>query len=130
MLTREIERPGKEKLIKMMEQNPVVINNHTYKEEVITGLVEFVNPDKNLACCFDARYYSLNACLIDDEERLHCSTSSIGGVLRGPYPDAEQLKNYNDSCILNSFKIKCIHRPDGIKVYPAVDDKLTGCDYV
>jgi hypothetical protein len=106
-------------IVKTMETNPVVIDNHTNKEEAITGLVEFNNSDNGLACCFDARYYSLNRCYIDNDEKLHCSTWSIGGVLWGPYPDAEALKEYNESCIYDSAKIKCIHRPDGTKVYPA-----------
>ena len=101
----------------MMEKNPIVINNHTNQPEEITGLVEFVDPEKGLACCFDARYYSLNACVIEDGV-LHCSQMSIGGVLWGAYPDEEQLQKYNDGCIFESGKIKCIHRPDGTKVYP------------
>ena len=108
---------NKEKKIAAMQLNPVVINNHTNKPEIITGLVEFVDPEKNLACCFNARYYSLNACVIQDGV-LHCSQMSIGGVLWGAYPDAKQLKKYNDGCIFESGKIKCIHRPDGTKVYP------------
>ena len=102
----------------MMEENPVVINDHTNEVEQLTGLVEFVDIKKHLACCFYARCYSLNACTLNDD-KLHCSTSSIGGVLWGAYPDAEQIKAYNDSCLFESGKIKCIHRPDGTKVYPA-----------
>ena len=105
-------------IIKMMEANPVVINNHTDKEDKITGLVEFVNSEKGLACCFDARYYSLNRCYINNG-KLHCSTWSIGGVLCGAYPDEEALKKYNESCIFDGGKIKCVHLPDGTKVYPA-----------
>jgi hypothetical protein len=108
---------NKQKKIKAMEANPVVIDNHTDKPEIITGLVEFVDPEKGLACCFNARYYSLNACVIQDGV-LHCSMASIGGVLWGAYPDEEQLQKYNDGCIFESGKIKCIHRPDGTKVYP------------
>lgn len=106
------------KKIKMMEENPVVINDHTNAIEQLTGLVEFVSPDKHLACCFDSRYYSLNACTLEDD-KLHCSMVSIGGVLFGAYPDEKQLKTYNDYCLFESRKIKCIHRPDGTKVYPA-----------
>ena len=114
-----IRRTNKETLIKMMEENPVVIDGHTKKSETITGLVEFVNPDKQLACCWDARYYSLNACTLNKENKLYCSTCSIGGVLFGAYPDAEALKTYNEGCLFEGGKIKCIHRPDGTKVYPA-----------
>lgn len=109
---------AKESKITAMENNPTVINNHTNAVEHITGLVEFVDPEKNLACCFNAKYYSLNACTIEDGV-LHCSEISIGGVLWGAYPDAEQLKTYNEGCIFESGKIKCIHRPDGTKIYPA-----------
>lgn len=116
MMTTEI----KNEIIKRMEQNPVVIDDHNNQPAEITGLVEFVNDEKDLACCFDSRYYSLNPCkLRTDTGELHCSMYSIGGVLMGPYPNEEDLKRYNDSCVLNSFKIKCIHRPDGTKVYPA-----------
>lgn len=106
-----------EMIIKMMEENPVVIDDHTNMQEKLTGLVEFRNPDKGLACCVDALYYSLNACLVKDE-KLHCSEASIGGVLWGE--DPEQLKEYNNSCIFEGGKIKCIHRPDGSKIYPTV----------
>ena len=105
-------------LISRMQENPEVINNHTNKPESITGLVGFSSPNKGLACCFDARYYSLNECYIHNNE-LHCSTMSIGGVLFGPYPDEEDIQKYNESCIFESARIKCIHRPDGTKVYPA-----------
>ena len=107
-----------EKLISKMIANPVVIDNHTGNEKTITGLVEFV-ADKGLACMFDARYYSLNQCYADKEGKLHCSTGSIGGVLWGGYPDAEQLKKYNDSQIFDDGKIVCCHMADGTKIYPA-----------
>lgn len=119
MLTISAKKNSKETIIKMMEENPVVIDNHTGNEEAITGLVEFVNDSKLLACCFDAKYYSLNACMVDDDDKLHCSMFSIGGVLWGAYPDDKQLKEYNAACLFESSKIKCIHRPDGSKVYPA-----------
>ena len=108
----------KTKKIKAMLANPVVINNHTGREENITGLVEFVNPEKGIACCFDARYYSLNACLLK-EDGLHCSTVSIAGVLQGAYPDADQLAKYNDEHqLFPGDRIKCIYRPDGSVVFP------------
>ena len=119
LLTCEGRRTKETKII-MMEENPVVINNHTGVEETITGLVEFNNSNKDLACCFNSRYYSLNACILDDDDMLHCSTFSIGGVLWGAYPNAQQLKEYNKNCLFDSWKIKCIHRPDGTKVYPAI----------
>ena len=118
MFTTTVTAAEKEKSIKIMEENPVVINDHTNKEETITGLVEFINPDKDLACCMDAMYYSLNACYINKNGKLCCSTYSIGGVLGG-YVDSEALKNYNKSCLLESAKIKCVHCPDGTKIYPA-----------
>lgn len=109
-----------EELVRKMQENPVVINNHTNEETALTGLVEFVNPDKGLACCCDAVYYSLNLCYIDDKDgKLHCSQMSIGGVLKGAQPDSRQLKEYNESVISDGGKIKCIHLPDGNKVYPA-----------
>ena len=113
----ELLQLNHEKKIKAMMLNPVVINDHTDEEEQITGLVEFNNPEKGLACCFDARYYSLNACTIEDG-RLHCSQMSIGCVLWGAYPDGDQLKKYNDSQLFESGKIKCIYRPDGSVVFP------------
>lgn len=118
MLTIKTKNNSKEMIIKMIEENPIVIDNHNGKEETITGLVEFANPNKLLACCFDTSYYSLNACMISDDNKLHCSMFSVGGVLWGAYPDAKQLKEYNAACLLESAKIKCIHRPDGTKVYP------------
>lgn len=106
-------------IIKMMQENPVVIDNHTDKEEQITGLVEFKNPEMNLACCFDSMYYSLNSCYIGRDGKLHCSQSSIGGVLWGANPNSEQLKNYNNSCFFEYQKIQCIHKPDGTMIFPA-----------
>lgn len=119
MFTSTVTAAGKEKIIKAMEEKPVVINGHTNKEEAITGLVEFVNPDKDLACCVDARYYSLNACYLNKDGKLYCSTYSIGGVLWGGYVDSEALRDYNAACLFESGKIKCVHRPDGTKIYPA-----------
>ena len=87
----EIRKQSKEIIIKMMEENPVVIDNHTGKERPITGLVEFVNPDKLLACCFDVKYYSLNPCILDEDNKLHCVEYSIGGDLWSSYPTEEQL---------------------------------------
>ena len=108
-----------EELITMMQENPVVVDDHTDEEMKLTGLVEFDVPNKGLACCFDARYYSLNLCYIgDDDSKLHCSQLSIAGVLWGAEPDSEQLKRYNDDVVFGA-KIKCIHRPDGTKVHPA-----------
>ena len=122
MLIDKMTRKERNKLaISLMETSPLIINDHTNELEEITGLVEFNNPNKDLACCFKAQYYSLNACEININGQLHCSEISIGGILWGAYPDSEQLKKYNDNCVLNSFKIKCIHRPDGTKVYPAND---------
>jgi hypothetical protein len=115
----EILKRNNIKKIEAMKLNPVVVNNHTGEEEEITGLVEFVNPEKGLACCFNARYYSLNACVIQDS-KLHCSTMAIGGVLWGAYPDSEQLTKYNNDQLFDGGKIKCIYRPDGSIVYPLV----------
>ena len=106
-------------LVKKMQENPVVIDNHSNKPERLTGLVEFNNPYKGLACCFNAAYYSLNECYLKNDTELHCSQMSIGGVLWGAYPDAEQLKEYNESCCQEGGKIKCLYRPDGTIVYPA-----------
>ena len=109
----------KEPVLEMMARDgAVVINDHTKKPEAITGLVEFV-ADKGLACMFDSMYYSLNLCYKDEKDDiLHCSQMSIGGVLWG-IPDSKQLKEYNDSQIFNSGKIKCCHMLDGTTVYPA-----------
>ena len=99
-----------------MMANPLVIDDHTGKSERITGLVEFVNPRTPFGCCFDARCYSINACLMHDGV-LHCSTMAIGGVFWGD-PDSKQLKKYNDEHRIEGSKIKCIYRPDGTIVVP------------
>lgn len=104
--------------IKMMEDSAIVINNRDSRRRFITGLVEFNNPNKGLACCFDSEWYPLYACIIGRDNKLHCSMFTIGEFLSGPYPDEYQLKMYNDNCIVDNCKIKCIHRPDGTKVYP------------
>ena len=110
----------KETVLEMMARGgAVVINDHTKKPEAITGVVEFV-ADKGLACMFDARYYSLNLCYRDeDDDKLHCSQMSIGGVLWGGRPDAEQLKKYNEGCCQEGGKIVCCHMADGTTIYPA-----------
>ena len=114
MSTKEMN----EKLIDTMRKNNgMIIDNHTGEKETIVGLVEFEDPTKGLACMFNARYYSLNEALLYNDE-IHCSRTSIGGVLWG-IPDAKQLKDYNDSQIFNSGKIKCCHMLDGTTVYPA-----------
>ena len=115
MTKKERRNELKEKKIRMMLSNPVIIDNHDHKQKTITGLVEFT--DGCLACCFDARYYSLNACELQDG-KLHCSTTSIGGVLWGGHPSAEQLKEYNEAVMFAKY-IKCIHFANGDIVYPA-----------
>ena len=108
-----------EKLIDTMRKNNgMIIDNHTGEKETIVGLVEFEDPTKGLACMFNARYYSLNEALLYNNE-IHCSRTSIGGVLWGANPDAEQLKEYNNSRTFNS-KIKCLHMLDGSTIYPAI----------
>ena len=110
----------KETVLKTMARDRgVIMDDHTSELELITGVVEFV-ADKGLACMFDARYYSLNLCYRDeDDDKLHCSQMSIGGVLWGGYPDAEQLKKYNEGCCQESGKIVCCHMADGTTIYPA-----------
>lgn len=120
MTTAAMKETRNAELIKVMEELPVVINDRNKELEEISGLVEFANPEKGLACCFNTKYYSLNACKQDKLSRLHCTTISIGGVLWGAYPDSEQLKRYNDDCLFEGGKIKCVHMADGTKVYPAV----------
>ena len=105
-------------IIKMMQENPVVIDNRTNKEEQLTGLVEFKNPEFSLACCFNSTYYPLNSCYIGRDGKLHCSQGSIGGILCGANPNSEQLKNYNNNCYFDYQKIKCIYKPDGTMVFP------------
>lgn len=110
----------KETVLKTMAKDgAVIINDHTDKPQAITGLVEFV-ADKGLACMFDSMYYSLNLCYKDDGDgKLHCSQMSIGGVLWGGYPDAKQLKEYNEGCCQEGGKIVCCHMADGTTIYPA-----------
>ena len=111
-----------EMLVNKMQSAGMVINNHTNKPEKIIGLVEFNNEDKGLGCMFDTTYYSINQCYLDeDDNNLHCSTMSIGGVLwRGDSEDlAKQLKQYNASQIFEGGKIKCLHMADGSTIYPA-----------
>lgn len=104
-------------LIKMMEDNPSIIDNHTGREEKLAGLVEFNNPENGLGCCFNAAYFSVNACIMSSDGKLHCSQCSIGGVLWGI--TSEDIDEYNDTCLYEGGKIKCIHLPNGDKVYPA-----------
>ena len=112
-----------EKIVNLMiKNNRVIIDNHTGEKETIVGLVEFEDPTKGLACMFNARYYSLNAALVRNDE-IHCSQASIGGVLWG-IPDSKQLKEYNDSQIFNSSKIKCCHMLDGTTIIPEDDISL------
>ena len=119
MMNAKEMKTRNEKLINLMRKNNgVIIDNHTGRKETIVGLVEVEDATKGLACMINARYYSLNAALLRNDE-IHCSQASIGGVLWGANPDAEQLKDYNDSQIFNSGRIKCCHMLDGTTVYPA-----------
>ena len=111
-----------------MEANPVMIDNHTGKEVALAGLVEFNNPYIGLGCCFDTTYFSVNACIKEKDGMLHCSKCSIGGVLWGiSYKDIDE---YNDTCLSEGGRIKCIHLPNGEKVYPAVNKVLAQWQYV
>ena len=109
------------KMIEIMQRQtcPTFIDDHTGNIEALKGLIEFINPDKALACCLNAKYYSLNECLLDSRGNLHCGTWSIGGVLNG-YPTPQKLKEYNESCMFSGGRIKCIHLPNGNKILPAV----------
>jgi len=107
-------------IINSMRSNNVVIDSHDGSEMPIVGLVEFNNQSKGLAACLDARYYSLNAIYLNDnDERLHLSQMSIGGVLWG-VPTSEKLKKYNDDAIFDGGKIKVVHMADGREIYPLV----------
>ena len=57
----------------------------------------------------------------EDDDNLHCSTMSIGGVLwRGDAEDLpKQLKQYNNSQLFEGGRIKCLHMADGSTIYPA-----------
>lgn len=115
---REMKNTDKEMIIKAMEQNPVLINNHTYDEEEFIGLVEFNNEYKSLGGCFNARYFCINEVYISDRDgKLHLSEMSIGGTLFGI--EQKDIDKYNESTIQEGGKIKCIHLPDGSKVYPS-----------
>lgn len=103
-------------MIKAMERNPAVINDEDKTMHYIIGLVEFNNPYKGLACCFDSYHYELNECALVNNV-LHCSEITIGGVLHG-IPDTEQLRRYNEDCFVHGEKIKCIHLTDGTTIYP------------
>ena len=110
-----------ETIINKMYENPEVIDNHTNKPEKIVGLVEFNNEEKGLGCMFDTYYYCINQCYIGDDNNLHCSTMSIGGVLWNGDAEnlAKQLKRYNNEYLFEGGKIKCLHMADGSTIYPA-----------
>ena len=113
-----MKNTSKEMIIKAMEQNPVLINNHTDEEEGFIGLVEFNNEYKGLGGCFNARYFCINEVYINEkDEKLHLSEMSIGGNLFGI--TSEDIDRYNESVIQEGGKIKCIHLPNGSKVYPS-----------
>ena len=116
-MTRKNREYNKIEIIKAMEQNPMFIDNHDNKEKDLIGLAEFVSESRELACCIEARYFSLNQCYMDDD-RLHCSMMSIGGVLWGI--GVHHVDEYNESVVFEGMKIRCIHLPDGTKVYPTV----------
>lgn len=105
-----------QRMIKMMERNPVVIKDEDNSICYIIGLIEFDNPYKGLACCFNTESYLLNECVIVNNV-LHCSDIIIGRELHG-IPDVDQLKKYNEDCLSRSERIKCIHRPDGTVIMP------------
>ena len=106
------------KIIKMMEQNPVVVDDHCPRELQLTGLVEFNNPWKGLGCCLDYHHFCLNECYISEEDgKLHLSMASNGGVLYGITQKA--IDKFNAITIQDGGKIKCIHLPDGTKVFPS-----------
>lgn len=103
-------------MIKMMQRNPIVIKDEDNTTAYIAGLIEFNNPYRGLACCFDTYHYELNECVITNNV-LHCSDICIGRVLHG-IPDTEQIKRYNEDCLSHGEKIKCIHLPNGDVIMP------------
>lgn len=100
-----------------MEYMPVVIDCDGKIRE-IAGLAEFIDSRKKPACCFDTGYYELRLCSMTATGTLNCSSIVEGNILNG-LPDPEQLRKYNEMCKIESYKIKCIHKPDGTKIYPA-----------
>ena len=117
-VVRNLLQISNDKIIKMMRSNPVVIDDKTGLEKRITGLVEFNDSQKTVACCFDSDVYDLRQCYIING-KLHCDSHSISGVLlSNAYPTAEQLREYNKSCLRrNAAPINCFYNHDGSVVY-------------
>jgi hypothetical protein len=106
-----------ETIVKAAEKMGVVIDNNKNKIIPITGIVEFNNPYKGLSACIDERYYSLTQITIEDGI-LHTNGCDIGHVLYTGYPKSKDLDKYNEDCIFDGGKIKCVHMIDGTKIYP------------
>ena len=109
-------------MIAKMRENPIVFDKHENKDRALLGLVEFNSPGSDLACYIDKPFCLLKACELDaDDDRLYCNSSVVGGYLYSRLPNADELKDYNNSIIKgrNINKIKCVHLPDGNVIYPA-----------
>ena len=113
-------------VIRAMEEHNVLIDNHTNDFETLIGLVEFVNEYKPLAGCFNARHFCLNEVYLNEIGILHLSQMSIGGVLYGI--ESKDIDKYNKTVCQEGGKIKCIHLPDGTKVYPSSGNSSKASD--
>lgn len=103
-----------EVLVKKMVEDKKLIDNHDGSTEVILGLVEFNSESKGLAMIPEyAGHYCLNEVYLNTKDNmLHLSECSIGGVLSG-LPTKESIEKYNDGCVFDGGKIKCIYWSDG-----------------
>lgn len=102
-----------EVLVKKMIEDKKLIDNHDESEKSILGLVQFNSRSKGLAAILDySGNYSLNEVYFDEEDNmLHLSMCSIGGILKGT-PTEESIRKYNNDCIFDGGKIKCIYWHD------------------
>lgn len=107
-------------IIKLMESSNIITDDRTNQPIELTGLVEFENPQKPLAACINNEFYSLNEVYLLRESGkfvLHLSQLPIGGYLDEAYPDRKSIQDYNSKYISPSGIIRCIHRPNGTKIW-------------
>ena len=115
-----------EEVAKMFLAGCVVYDDHCDGEPIeVLALAELEGKSKPLCLITpNARYQSLNGVYIGNDNNLHLSMCSVGGVLVGELSD-ESIKEYNEGCTFKSGHIRRIYFRDGnVKDIQTIEEAL------
>lgn len=102
-----------------MKKKPIIINNENNKPETLSGLIEFINSKRPLACYFnsDSFYCNLDECSLIKGNLYHIN-NKIANPFYGFCITEENIRKYNENCKDCNDMIKCVYFPNGTILYP------------